>query len=86
MGLTIDLLSAKERKLLVLFYGTETHEALKRLIDLERLELAKDSLDQQDIMQVRYLSGQAMGLKKLREVIFENYKKGDIAEKRTTKV
>ena len=65
MKSTVELLSKKERQLLALFYETETHSALKRLCELERLELAKDAIDLRDIQELRYASGQAASLKKL---------------------
>lgn len=65
MKSTVELLTPEERKALVLFYDTRAHKALIQLIQNERLELAKDHVDQTDINQVRYLSGQVASLKKL---------------------
>lgn len=61
----VDQLSYKEKQLLSQFYETDTYKALRHLIDMERLELAKSHVGQTDILQVRYLSGQTESLKKL---------------------
>lgn len=65
MKSTVDQLSTKDRALLAAFYGTDTYEALKKLVAAERVLLAQDAIDQTDILQVRYLSGQSISLKKL---------------------
>lgn len=74
MKSTLEQLSAKEREALAHFYDTDAYKALRKLVDLERLETAKDHLDQTDILQVRYLSGQASSLKKLVLTLRDNYK------------
>lgn len=74
MKSTIEQLSIKEREVLAGFYDTPAYKALRRLIDIERLELAKDHVDEIDIMQVRYLSGQAASLAKLVVTIRDNFK------------
>lgn len=77
MKSTLEQLSAGERKALALFYDTDAFKALRKLVDVERLELAKDHVDQTDIMQVRYLSGQASSLKKLILTLGENHKQSE---------
>lgn len=74
MKSTLEQLSTKEREALAHFYGTEAHKVLEKLVNEERLEIAKDHVDQTDILQVRYLSGQASSLKKLLLTLRENYK------------
>lgn len=74
MKSTIDLLNSKDRLLLAEFYNSETHRALKRMVDIERIELAKDALDLQDMNVIRHLSGQAYALKRLCEEIYSMYK------------
>lgn len=74
MKSTVEHLTPAERKALVLFYDTPAYQALRHLVDLERLELAKDHVDQTDILQVRYLSGQTAGLKKLVGTLVTIYK------------
>ncbi len=74
MRSTLEQLSEKERKALANFYGTDAEKALRKLIDLERLNLAKDHVDQVDILQVRYLSGAAHSLKQLVFTLKTNYK------------
>lgn len=61
----VDKLSAEERAILANFHSSEEFKVLRKLVDMERLELAKDHVDQTDILQVRYLSGGANSLKKL---------------------
>ena len=65
MKSTIDHLTPKELLALAHFYDTEAYTALRKLIDAERLELAKSHVEQTDIMQIRHLSGQSTALKKL---------------------
>lgn len=77
MKSTLEQLSAKEREALAHFYDTDAHKALRKLIDVERLELAKDHVNQTDILHVRFLSGQSDGLKKLALTLRENYKHFD---------
>lgn len=77
MKSTLEQLSAKERELLAHFYDTDTYKALRKLVEVERLEIAKDHIDQTDILQVRYLSGQASSLKKLCLTLRDNHKQSD---------
>jgi len=65
MKSTVEQLSKSEREALALFKDSAADKALRRLVDIERLELAKDHVDQVDILVVRYLSGGANSLKKL---------------------
>lgn len=74
MKSTLEELTSAERKALALFYDTPAYQALRRLVDIERLELAKSHVDQVDILQVRYLSGQTAALKKLIGTLRENFK------------
>lgn len=74
MKSTVSLLTPKEREALALFYDTAAYKALHKLIDTERLELAKDHVDQSDILQIRYLSGGASSLKKLILTLEDIYK------------
>jgi hypothetical protein len=74
MKSTLEQLSKNERDALARFYETDGYKALKRLIEIERLEIAKDHVDVSDIMMIRYLSGQAQSLKKLINTLTENYK------------
>lgn len=74
MKSTIEQLSNDDRELLALLYDKPDWKVLRKLIDIERLELAKDAIDQKDIMDVRYYSGQAEGLKRLVETVDQNFK------------
>lgn len=74
MKSTVSLLSPKEREALALFHDSEPDKALRKLVDLERLELAKDHVDQSDILMIRYLSGGANSLKKLVVTLDDIYK------------
>lgn len=58
-------LTADERAILAHFNGSETHRVLVKLLEIERLELAKDHVGVGDIGQIRYLSGKAEGLRAL---------------------
>lgn len=77
MKSTVEQLTPKDRKLLALFYETDTYASLKRLCELERVQLAKDAIDLRDIADVRYYSGQAASLKKLFGTLKDNYKSID---------
>jgi len=72
---TLEELTKNERDALARLYETDSYKALVKLIQLERLEIAKDHLDQSDILMVRYLSGQASGLKKLILTLKDNHQK-----------
>jgi hypothetical protein len=73
MKSTLEKLSKADKQALAHFYDTDSYKALRRLVDLERIELAKDHVDQTDMMLVRYLSGQIQGLKKLILTLKTNY-------------
>lgn len=65
MKSSIDLLASKDKQLLARLYETEYFPALKNLLVIERDQLAKDHVNETDMMQIRHLSGQASALKKL---------------------
>lgn len=71
----LDQLSQGEREILALFVDTQAYTTLKKLIEAERLALAKDHVNQLDILNVRFLSGQVTSLKKLVSTLKDNYKK-----------
>lgn len=68
-------LSKADQDSLALFYEQPSYKAMERLIRLVQTELAKDSLAQTDILQVRYLAGQVEGLNRLLVSLQENHKK-----------
>lgn len=74
---TLEQLTKNERDALARLYSTDGYKALVKLIQAERLEIAKDHLDQSDILMIRYLSGQASGLKKLVLTLRDNYQKSN---------
>lgn len=74
MKSTIVQLSANERETLALLYDKVDFTVLSKLIAIERIELAKDAIEQRDISEVRYLAGQSDGLKKLLGTIGNNFK------------
>ena len=74
MKSTIELLSPTDRKALALFYGTPAYAALERLVKLERLELAKDAIEQTDILIVRYLHGGSVNLQKILRTVKDIHK------------
>lgn len=65
MKSAIDKLGYKDKQLLSQFFEGETYKALRNLIDIERVLLAQDHVGQKDMLEVRYLSGQDQGLKRL---------------------
>jgi hypothetical protein len=71
---SISKLSVNERETLALLYDTPYWKVIRKLIDIERLELAKDSIERTEILEVRHLAGQAAGLKKLVGEIKANFK------------
>lgn len=85
MKSTLDLLTPGERELLANFMGTATHTALVKLLELERLELAKDHVGQHDIKQVRFLSGKSESLKNLILTLKTNGKTQFALEKKKVK-
>lgn len=70
----LEKLTSGEREILAHFYGSESYEVLRKLIDLERLDLAKDHVNQVDILNVRFLSGQSTALKQLVLTLKQNKK------------
>lgn len=74
MKSALDQLSQQDREALALFHDSAAEKALIKLINAERLELAKDHVDQPDILMIRYLSGGANSLKRLVNTLKENYK------------
>ena len=74
MKSAIDQLSAGERETLARLYDSGDYKVLRKLIDIERIELAKDHVDERDILQIRYLSGQVASLKKLVGTLRNNFK------------
>jgi hypothetical protein len=77
MRSSLDKLTAKEKELLADFYKSSTYEALKKLIELEREELAKDAILawQNDPKFIAYLAGGADKLKGLCVLLKDNNKK-----------
>lgn len=74
MKSTISQLTPNDREALVHLYDTVDFKVLTKLINMERIELAKDAIEQRDMAEVRYLAGQADGLKKLLGTIRNNFK------------
>lgn len=74
MKSSLDKLTGDEKSLLAHFTGSEEYRVLFKLIDIERLELAKDHVNQDDIKHIKYLSGKSDGLKGLVETLIQNKK------------
>lgn len=70
----LQMLSAEERDGLVRLYDHPDWKSFRKLIDLERLELAKDHVGQRDIQEICDLSGQAKSLQRLVQTIHHNFK------------
>lgn len=83
MAKVTDLLSYKERELLVRWYGTDQYKAAVKLANIIREELAKDHLEVQDIKLIRYLSGQAKGVERYFDTVRQLYKEDDKQEKKS---
>jgi hypothetical protein len=64
MRRTIDSLTPQEKELLVDLYDSDKYKALCKLIEAERLELAKDCLTI-PADRLSYVQGQAHGLRAL---------------------
>ena len=82
MKASIKKLSANERETLAHFYDTEGYKVLRKLIDIERVELAKDTAELSGTMEQialgnRYLTGQQVSLKRLINELRENFKDSD---------
>lgn len=65
----------KKRERLCHLVETEDYEVLKEAIELLRLNAAKWALDAQDFPEVKFLQGQAHGLKMLHQNLKELHKK-----------
>jgi len=74
MKSVLEALTINEREALALLYEKPDYKALVKLVSSERIELAKDAIEQRDISDVRYLAGQSDGLKKLLGTIQSNYR------------
>lgn len=75
MKSNLSRLSVKDKEALALFYDSETHKALIKLIELEKTEYAKQHVGQLDINQVRYLTGMVASLNRFANLLKENYDK-----------
>lgn len=79
----IDRLTADERAILAHFHSSEEFLVLRKLIDMERLDLAKDHVNQFDLTIICNLSGQSNGLKKLVQAIQKIHKDSTKKEKKS---
>ncbi len=73
MKSTIDLLTDKDKMELADIYDSPSYKYLKKLLDVERLELAKDCLVNPP-ERLLYLQGKAQAYKDLHKMLQENYK------------
>lgn len=74
MKSSLNSLSNEDKSLLAHFVGSKEYKVLRKLIDAERILVAKDHVDQKDILEVRFLSGKTGGLKGLIEALDQNKK------------
>lgn len=77
MSTVFDTLSAKDKTLLIALYETEHYQALKRLIESTRLNIATLALDAEDYPSLKHLQGQAYALKALHGQLKEAHDKSD---------
>lgn len=75
MRKTISLLSESERETLYGFYESPYFKVVKKLIEIERLELAKDALETPE--QAHEFHHQAKSLKRFYRTIRDAYKGKD---------
>ena len=71
---TIDSLPEKDRIALADLYDSAPYKVLKKLLEVQRLEIAKSCLDTAP-ETLKYLQGQAHGLKQLNLSMQDNFKK-----------
>lgn len=77
MKSTVEQLTTAQRRALALFYDTPAHEALKKLLELERLNTAGKLLLLDPTEHSHFISkhqGRAEGFKDLNLIIKDNYK------------
>lgn len=67
-------MTAKEKELLINFYGTPTFDAIKKLYKLEIDGLGKDALASPDHETTRFYAGQATMATKIPKLIRHLYK------------
>ena len=72
-------LTKQERLLLVNLYESDEYKALKKMLAIQQLEVAKSSINAEDMKQLGNFSGQVQSLawveRKLEE-IYKSHKKG----------
>ena len=74
MKSTVTYLSKAHKAALVHFYDSKEYEALKVLLEKERLEIAKDLLEEKDRDTIIFLQGQAFKCKQLHQLLQRLYK------------
>ena len=74
MKRTVDNLSPKDRAALARWYDSDSYKALAKLLELERLEIAKGLLIEKETNTIVFHQGQADGLKRLHQTIRELHK------------
>lgn len=74
MKRTVDKLTDKQRLALVDLYEADAYKAVKRLLELEREELARKCLTVEPA-KLSYIQGQANALKQIHLVIKDLYNK-----------
>lgn len=73
MKSAIKQLTPNDREALVHFYDTNDYKVLKKLIEIQKTELAKAHVGQLDIQQIRYLTGQVASFNWLTGTIQDNF-------------
>lgn len=69
MKSTIDQLTPKDRIALAHWYGTESYNALKKLLRLEIEGLGKDALGSPNHEQTKYFAGEAAMAAKIPKIV-----------------
>ena len=76
MKSTVDLLSTKERELLARLYESELYAPLKKLLELERNNIASKLLEipSDDVINISKQQGRAANCKELNLTLKDNFK------------
>lgn len=82
MKSTVELLTTKERTALALWYDSDSYKAFKRLMELERVNIATKLIDvpADDTVMIARHQGRADACKQLHLTLKDNYTKWNKAD------
>lgn len=83
----VELLNTQERKALALWYDTESYRALKKLLELERNNIATKlvDIDPTDVVSISRQQGRADALKQMHLTFKKNYQDNVRTEEKNQK-